>query len=277
MLVKRCSRVTDIESILEHGIPFLMVLTRITGLFLFTPMLTSRSVPTVFKALISFMFAIAIYPFVPMATLPATINMFSLAPMLFTELLIGIIIGLIAGIPMMAIQMGGYIMGYQMGLSLAQSFNPELQTNSSVVGQLLFFLSMFIYISVGGFETIYTILADSFHTIGSGTFTPSDAPLDMLVQVLDAGFELALRVASPIMGVVSMLMIAMGFIMKTMPQINIMSIGFSIQIVAGLSMLVLLIATVGAVAGDEMIHILELINQWVQSFGLVEAWGGWHG
>lgn len=260
---------TNIESILAHGIPFLMVLARISGLFLFTPMLTSTTFPTVYKALLSFMFAIAIYPFVPLATLPETIDLVALAPMLFTELLIGVIIGLVAGIPMMAIQMGGYIMGYQMGLSLAQSFNPELDTNSSVVGQLLFFMSIFIYISVGGFETIFMILADSFHTIGSGTFSAGDMPLELLLNVLSSGFELAIRVASPIIGVVSMLMIAMGFIMKTMPQINIMSIGFSIQILGGLGILTILIGAVAMVAGDEMVHVLDLINSWVWSFATI--------
>lgn len=259
----------NIESILEFGIPFLLVLTRIIGLFLFTPMITSNSIPRIYKALLAFMFAVAIFPFVPITELPPVVDTISLVPMLFTELLIGIIIGLIAGIPMMAIQLGGYIMGYQMGLSLAESFNPELDTNSSVVGQLLFFMSIFIYISVGGFETIFMILADSFHTIGSGSFVASDTPLDLLVNVLGSGFELALRVASPVMGVVSMLMISMGFIMKTMPQINIMSIGFSIQILAGLGILVMLISTVAAVAGDEMVHVLELLNQWVQSFALI--------
>ena len=264
----------SIDTILAQGIPFLMILARITGIFLFTPLLASRSIPTMYKAMLAFMFAIAVYPFVPTQTLPAVIDLPSLAPMMFTELLIGVIIGLVAGLPMVAIQMGGYLMGYQMGLSLAESYNPDLDTNSSVIGQLLFYLSIFIYISVGGFETIFVIITDSFFTIGSGTFNAGDTPLNLLIDVLNSGFELAIRVASPIMAVVSMLMIAMGFIMKTMPQINIMSIGFSIQIVAGLTILLLLIGTIGMVAGDEMIHALEEINTWVWSFGLI---GGHHG
>jgi flagellar biosynthesis protein FliR len=64
-----------------------------------------------------------------------------------------------------------------------------------------------------------------------------------------------------------MLLIAMGFIMKTMPQINIMSIGFSIQIVTGLTVLMVLISIIGSVAGDEIIHVLTLVQEWVQSFG----------
>ncbi|MDF1809894.1 MAG: flagellar biosynthetic protein FliR [Phycisphaerales bacterium] len=258
-----------IDSILSQGVPFLMILARITGIFLFTPLLSSNSIPVLFKAMLAFMFAVAIFPFVPTHTLPEVIDLPSLAPMLFTELLIGLIIGLIAGLPMVAIQMGGYLMGYQMGLSLAESFNPELDTNSSVVGQLLFYLSIFIYITVGGFETIFIILADSFFTIGSGTFGAGDTPVELLLSVLNSGFELAIQVASPIMAVVSLLMISMGFIMKTMPQINIMSIGFSIQIIAGLSIMMVLIGTIGMIAGDEMLNVLEEVHAWVLSFGMI--------
>ncbi len=267
-----------IQPILLHALPFVLVLTRVTGLFLFTPLLTSTTVPVTYKALLAFLFSVAIYPFVPVQALPAVVDLPALLPLMFGELLIGVVMGVIAGLPLVAIQMGGYMMGYQMGLSLAESFNPELDTNSSVIGQLLFYLSIFIYIGVGGFETLFVILADSFTTIHSGAFGAGDTPLALLLSVLDSGFELALRVASPILGVISMLLIAMGFIMKTMPQINIMSIGFSIQIIAGLSILMLLIGTIGLVAGDEIVSVLDALEQWVWGFtALVAAGGVGHG
>ncbi|MHA7812427.1 MAG: flagellar biosynthetic protein FliR [Phycisphaerales bacterium] len=257
---------TDLTPILAHSIPFLLVLTRLTGLFLFTPLLTSNSIPRSFKTLLAFAFTVAIYPFVPPAAIPESFTLAQLVPLVFSELFVGIILGLIMGIPMVAIQMGGYMMGYQMGLSLAESFNPELDTNSSVVGQLLFYLAIFIYIGIGGFEIMFVTIADSFHHIGSGTFAIADTPLTLLLEVINSGFELALRVASPILGVISMLLIAMGFIMKTMPQINIMSIGFSIQIITGLATLMVLIGIIGVVTGDEMLRVLDLLQQWIASF-----------
>ncbi len=257
----------DFTPILTHAMPFMLVLTRLTGVFLFTPLFTSTSVPRSFKTMLAFTFAVAIYPFVPAGAVSLDITLAQLLPLMFSELLIGVIMGLIMGIPMMAIQMGGYMMGYQMGLSLAESFNPELNTNSSVIGQLLFYLSIFIYIGIGGFEIIFVTLADSFYSIGSGSFGVADTPLTLLLGVVNSGFELALRVASPILGVISMLLIAMGFIMKTMPQINIMSIGFSIQIITGLTTLMLLIGIIGTVAGDEVLHVLQALNDWVVSFG----------
>ncbi|MEZ6163508.1 MAG: flagellar biosynthetic protein FliR [Phycisphaerales bacterium] len=256
----------DFTPILAHTIPFMLVLTRVTGIFLFTPLLTSGSIPQSFKALLAFSFAVAIYPFVPVSSISTDFTLAQMLPMMFSELFIGVIMGVIMGIPMMAIQMGGYMMGYQMGLSLAESFNPELDTNSSVIGQLLFYLSIFIYIGIGGFELIFVTIADSFTTIGSGTFTAADTPLVLLLSVINSGFELAIRVASPILGVISMLLIAMGFIMKTMPQINIMSIGFSIQILTGLTILMLLIGIIATVAGDEVVEVLRLLNEWVWSF-----------
>ncbi len=257
----------DFTPILVHALPFMLVLTRISGVFMFTPLLASNSIPATFKALLAFTFTTAIYPFVPQSSLPESLDLVQLLPLMFSELMIGAIMGIIMGIPMMAIQMGGYIMGYQMGLSLAESFNPELDTNASVVGQLLFYLSIFIYIGVGGLELIFVTLADSFVTIGSGSFGLQDTPLDLLVSVVNSGFELALRVASPVLGVISLLLISMGFIMKTMPQINIMSVGFSIQIIAGLTIMLLLIGVIGMVAGEEILMVLESLRAWVLSFG----------
>jgi flagellar biosynthetic protein FliR len=88
--------------------------------------------------------------------------------------------------------------------------------------------------------------------------------------VINSGFELALRVASPILGVISLLLIAMGFIMKTMPQINIMSIGFSLQIVTGLTTLMVLIGIIGTVAGDEILNVLNMLSDWIVSFAEVQ-------
>lgn len=254
------------DPILPHALPMLMVIIRLTGLFLFTPMLSSGSVPYQFKALLAFMFAVAIYPFVPPMDPGATIDLVTLVPLLFAELVVGIALGLIASIPLLAVQMGGYLMGYQIGLSLAESFNPELQANGSVLGDLFFYLAAFIFIGVGGLDILFATLAESFNTVPVGTFTSADVPLDLFVSVLASGFDLAVRVATPVIVVITMLMVAMGFVMKTMPQINIMSIGFAAQIVAGLAILLVAINVIGVIAGDEIHDTLDQLGRWVRSF-----------
>ncbi|MBL4809074.1 MAG: flagellar biosynthetic protein FliR, partial [Phycisphaerales bacterium] len=236
-----------IEPMLVHVLPLMLVAARLTGLFLFTPLLRSGTIPRVFKAVFAFMFAIALYPSVPHLDPMVTIDTIQLMPLLFAELLIGVSIGLIAAMPFYAMQMGGFVMGYQVGLSLAESFNPELDSSGSVIGLLLFFLTIFIFIGLGGFELLFLALAESFHTAPIGMFTAGDVPLDMFVEVITSGFELAIRVASPVIAAVAMSQVAMGLVMKTMPQVNIMSIGFAIQILTGLILLMLMINVMGVV------------------------------
>lgn len=259
-----------LEPILPHVLPLMMVIVRLSGLFIFTPILSSASVPFQFKALLAFMFALAIYPFVPPMDPGASLDLVQMLPLLFAELLIGIAIGLIASIPLLAVQMGGYVMGYQVGLSLAESFNPELNNNGSVSGDLLFYMAAFIFIGVGGLDILFATLAASFHTAPIGMFTAGDVPLDLLLAVLSSGFEIAMRIATPVMVIVSMLMIAMGFVMKTMPQINIMSIGFTAKILAGLAVLLVSLGSISTVAHDEIFDTFDLLGQWVRSLALPE-------
>ncbi|MBO6514649.1 MAG: flagellar biosynthetic protein FliR [Phycisphaerales bacterium] len=260
-----------ITPMLVHVLPLMLVTARLTGIFLFTPLLRSSTLPRVFKAMLAFMFAIALYPAVPQFSPAAAIDTVQLVPLLFSELLVGISIGLIAAMPLYAMQMGGFVMGYQVGLSLAESFNPELDSNGSVLGLLLFYMAVFIFIGLGGFELLFLALADSFHTAPIGMFTAQDVPLEMFVEVITSGFELAIRVASPVIAAVAMSQVAMGLVMKTMPQVNIMSIGFAIQILTGLILLMLMINVMGTVAGEEIDRVMDGLSLWIQDLATDSA------
>lgn len=255
----------NVEPILSHLFPLMLVVARLTGLFVFTPVLSSTTIPTMFKALLAFGFGVALVPFIPQIPPSASIDMVQLVPLLFAELLVGITIGLIAAVPLYAMQMGGYMMGYQVGLSLAESFNPELDTSGSVVGQMLYFMGAMLFISVGGLDVLYLTLAESLRTAPIGAFTAMDVPLDFFVAVLSSGFEMAIRVSVPILAAVSMTQVAMGLVMKTMPQINIMSIGFAIQIMVGLLILVLMLNVIAEVAMDEVDWVMQGLSDWVRN------------
>jgi len=261
----------NFESMLVHVLPLMLVVSRLTGLFLFTPLLRSSTIPRTFKVVVAFMFAVALYPAIPAIDPMASLDTVQLVPLLFAELLIGISIGLIAAMPLYAMQMGGFVMGYQVGLSLAESYNAELDSNGSVIGLLLFYLAVFAFIGMGGIELLFLALAESFHTAPIGMFTAGDVPLEMFVEVVTSGFELAIRVASPVIGAVAMSQVAMGLVMKTMPQVNIMSIGFAIQILTGLILLMLMINVMGTVATQEIDRVMDGLSLWIQDLATDSA------
>jgi len=252
-----------IEPLSQHVIPFQLVLFRIAGLFVFAPMLASTGVPVQARTLLAVALAVAVYPMVPTHAQSAPdLDLLQLVPMIASETLLGVSMGLIALLPLIGMQMGGQVAGHQMGLGLAQSFNPALDVDSDVTGQLLFFLGVTIFIAVGGIEALFVGVLGTFEHLPAGGLAPDRAPLELFVGVLSAGMELALRVAAPAIGALLLVMLGMGFIMKTMPQINILSVGFPFKVLVGLAVMLLSMWIIHEVAREEIRRVVELVVRW---------------
>lgn len=252
----------SLEPYIAHLIPFSLVLSRVAGLFLFTPMLSGASLPRQVRVVLALTFAVAVYPMVPTQQFPAEMGLLGLAPMLASEALVGVVIGLIALLPLAALQMGGFIMGHQMGLAMARSYNPETGSESSALGQLLFYLGAMIFLGLGGLDLVFLALATTFTTLPIGGLTSTAAPLDALTRLLGASFDFAMRISMPVSAVVGLLLVSIGFIMKTMPQINVMSVGFAIKIIAGLSAVSATLYILEDVAAIEIQSVLDLMLEW---------------
>ena len=57
----------------------------------------------------------------------------------------------------------------------------------------------------------------------------------------------------------------MGFITKTMPQVNVLSVGFAIKIGLGLAVLAASLGIIGQVASEELGRALRLAAEWSAS------------
>jgi flagellar biosynthesis protein FliR len=258
--------VISIEPLLEHVAPFALVVSRIAGLMVLTPLLANRLLPRRFRALIAIMFAAAVYPgLAGQWHLAPDADLVTLLPLLASELLIGVSIGFLAGLPIVGLDAAGYLMGHQMGLGLARVYNPEVGEDTDIMGQLLMYIGLAIFVSIGGLESMFLALMSTFEQVPVGAFAADRLPMDVILGVLSSAFELAIRVSAPVLCIVLLLMIAMGFVMKTMPQINILSVGFALKIIFGLGILILALIAIQSAATDEIIRVTNLIVQWAQS------------
>lgn len=257
----------DLNPLLDQVVPYTLVMFRLAGVFLLAPLLSSLTIPRTYKALLIFMLSAALFPAVRAAapTLPADLDLFGLVPLIVLEGLVGLAMGGIAAIPLLSLEMAGVLIGQNMGLGLAKVYNPEADFEADVLGQFLFYIGASIFVCVGGLEQLFVGILHSFTTTPICGFTAAHTPLDLLVSTLSSGFELAIRVSAPVTGIVLVLIVVMGLIGKTMPQLNVMSVGFAIKIIAGLAMLAASLYAVRDAVGDEIIRTLGNIARWVSS------------
>ncbi|MEL6795823.1 MAG: flagellar biosynthetic protein FliR [Planctomycetota bacterium] len=253
----------EVGPLFQHGIAVLIVAFRLTGLLIFSPMLAGAAIPRQAKVILVVTLAFAIYPALPtMWQMPMQFSLVTVAQLFVTETLIGAAVGFLASLPILAVQLGGQIMGQQMGLGLAQVFNPELETNTGVIDQLLFYTALAVFISFGGVEITFSALMNTYESVPLGAMTLTAIPLELMVGTLSAGFELAMRVAAPILGIMIIETVATGVLMKTIPQINIMSVGFSLKTLAGLFGLAAAVTTIFLVFADEAAGMLASLVEW---------------
>lgn len=258
----------DIRPLLDHAVPFALVAGRIAGLFVLTPMLTSVVIPARHKAILATMLAAAAYPIAMVhVKAPAVADVWSLLPMLAGEGLIGITMGLLASIPLVSMEMAGVVAGQTMGFGLARVYNPEIDADADVLGQILMFIATGLYASVGGLERLFTGVLGSFERVPLGAAGLNTAPLDLALGVLQSGVELALRVSMPVVGICLLIVVVLGVIGKAMPAFNVMSIGFTIKLIAGVLVLALSLSAVGDALHDDVESALRTALNWAQSLG----------
>lgn len=261
----------QLTAILHHGPPALLVIFRLAGLMIFAPLLGSTIIPARVKVFLSLVLGLAVYPAVRIQMAdhaPLTLDLWSLAPLLFAELLIGAAIGFMAGLPLVSVNVGGLMIGQQMGLGFARLFNPAAGVDQNVIGQILFLVAMAGFVMIGGIESMILAVLHSFEHVPPPVLGNVGDPLEMLsviVGLLAAAFELAIRVAAPLLALIFLQTLAMGFIAKSLPQVNILSLGFPIRILSGLTILALGLVVLDEVVMDLVTDSLDQILAWVES------------
>lgn len=260
------------DAVAPHVVPMVIVFARLSGLFILAPILGGASVPVRVRVLLAVALTLVVYPALPLAPLPPMqSDMIALAPLMATELLIGFSIGALAMLPLLAVQAGGQFISQQMALSIASVFDPATNADTDLINQALTFVLLTTFITIGGVELMIGAVVRTFDLVPLGAFAFSQAPLELFTAIMSAAFAVAIRIAAPVICVIFVETLATGMIMKTVPQLNILSFGFPLKIMVGLGMLAASLVYINAALDGFVETTLADISEWTESLADGEA------
>lgn len=228
---------------------FLLVLFRISGLMLASPLFSSPAVPLQFKALLTLAVSMAIFPVVGQHV-PEPVTLASALAGLVGEVFIGLFIGMGVSMVLLGVQFAAEAISYQAGLGLGNVFNPMMDTSSTVLAQLFFFIATMIFIGIGGDHALIGALLHSFESVPPLAFHVTEGVTALVIDMLGAAFELAIRIGGPTLLSLMLGLLVLGFISRTMPQLNILTVGFPMKLILALSILALTIMSIEPVLVD---------------------------
>ena len=268
----------SVQLLLAHLPAWLLVLFRLTGIFFFAPVFGSRSVFGRVKIFLALGLSFCIYPILLTPgsdsarliepVIASGLELWSLIGTVAAELSIGIVIGFGASLPLIGVQIGGRVVDQQMGLGLAGVLNPEFNEQGGIVGQFYFMMGLAVFVILGGHRVMLATLVGSFNRIPLGGLFFDGGMMDLVVGLLATVFDLALRVSAPLLCLVLLQTVAMGFIARTVPQMNILSIGFALRIVVGSIILIGAIRLENSVFVEALQGVLEHINVYFTESGV---------
>lgn len=254
-----------LESLANNSEIYFLIFARVVALFMTSPVLSNPSVPHIVRNALALMITIVVFPFAKDYIVPDDgVGFIFIA---LGEVALGVITGFFITIIFSIFQLAGQMFAVQMGFGASQVFDPMAQVQIPVIGQLFNFIALFVFVTTDSFRKIFIIgIQRSLEFVKATDFiVQQEFLMERAVSALGALFTQAMVIAFPILGTLILLSVTMGLLAKASPQMNLMMVGFPIQITVGFIMILLstpyLIIKIEAVLDGNFQFLAEILSK----------------
>lgn len=207
---------------------FLLVLARLMGLVQLAPVFSHAAVPMRLRAALAVALALLVTPSQLAAGVTVPHELPRLALALGAEALVGASLGLTLAVLLAAAKMAGQLVGQLSGFSLAEQVDPELGPGSGV-SRMFYILGVAAFLLVGGHRLMMEGLLESFATLPAGQASWNTDWATVLTSQIADSLALAVRIAAPAAIAVVTSIVAVGLLARSVPQLNLFAVSFSLQ------------------------------------------------
>lgn len=227
--------ISDIQ-MTNNILAFLLILTRMSGLFVVSPVFGFHNLPVQLKLFMAASTSFVLFlTHPPSATEPIAHNMWQLAPMAGTEFFIGFCIGFAAELVFTGVRMSGEYLSVQMGMSVASVLDPITGQQSPLMGQIFYLFAFLLLITLNLHHMFIIAIDKSLQFIPLGMPPTAVALLtERMLSMASGMFVIAVQIAAPAMAILLVTEVALAFVAKVMPQMNIFIVSLPLKFAIGL-------------------------------------------
>jgi len=219
-------------------VTFLLIMFRVSGLLMAAPFFNSLGIPVQVKIGLAFILSILLFPLHSSHfVVPKDMIQFTIVGA--QEIFLGLMLGFVSNLVFVAFQMAGDLLGMQLGLSSSSMLDPISGINVPTVGQIYFYFALLIFLSLNAHHLLILAVDHSFEVMPLGKFFDLNHGVGVLSErmlfLTGDMLTLALLIAAPVMGIMVVTEVALSFMSKVMPQMNVFMVAMPLKIVIGLS------------------------------------------
>lgn len=239
---------------------FLLVLTRVAGVFVFVPLPGIKAGPEMVRVVLAFAVSLSLFHFWPVIQ-PDT-NTAVLLGLLASEAALGITIGVATSFLSEMFRMGAQILTLQAGYSFASTIDPTSGADSSVLLSIAETCAGLLFFGIGLDRQIIQVFAQSLVTRPPGHFMMNSSVVHLIVQTGSLIFSTGLRLVLPIVALLLIVEIALALLARLNAQLHLMSLAFPIKMLLTLALfsgLVLIFPQLYTQASGPVIQLIRTL------------------
>lgn len=235
-------------------------------MIMIAPVFGALGVPGLIKLGFAAGLTVVLFPLIQLQGPEIPSDLLPYTGILIKEVLVGITIGFIINLITQVMQGAGQLIDYQAGFIMGNTVDPIHGLQSPMTGRFLMVLATLLLLATDSHHYIIAALVKSY------TYIPLEATglspygtmffIDITAKVL----ALSLQIAMPVYGALFLADVGVGLLAKTVPQLNVFSVIFSVKIIFGVTLLYLMVPFFG----ESVTRVFDLTMQW--TFELLRGW-----
>ncbi|HXN38301.1 MAG TPA: flagellar biosynthetic protein FliR [Solirubrobacteraceae bacterium] len=208
---------------------FILVLARITPLFVIAPLFSSNMIPPRVRGIIAVGISIGLTP-IAMHGQHVPGNAILLAGLVIEGLLVGLGLAFALAVLMAAVESAGSIIDVISGFSYGQLINPMNGQEGAVMSRFYSLVGTLIFLVIGGDAWTLRGLDRTFTLVPLTSGPQLLSLVGGVEQVFATVFTAALEVAAPVLIALLITDVAFGVVSRVVPQMNIFAVGFPTKV-----------------------------------------------
>ncbi len=230
---------------------FVLVLARLSPLFLFAPLFSSKNVPVRVRGIVAVALALGLSPLaLKGAVVP--LDAMAIAGLVLKEILVGFAFAFAVGALFASISVAGALLDTLIGFAYGAVLDPLTGNQGTVLQQLYGLVGLLVFIAIGGDALLVRGIAETYDLVPLLESPALGALLDGAQEAFVGIFASALQVAAPVILALILTDAAFGLTTRVVPQLNVFSVGLPAKIIVGTLMMVASMPFVGNLIAQEL-------------------------
>ncbi len=208
---------------------FILVLARVTPLFLLAPIFSSSVIPPVVKGMIAVGISVGLTP-IAMHGQHVPSDPIQIAGLVLEGLLVGTSFAFALAVLMAAIESAGSLIDVVSGFSYGELINPLSGQTGAVMSRFYTLFGTMIFLVIGGDAWTLRGLGRTFQLVPLTEAPKLGSIVGGAEQAFSTIFTSALEIGAPVLAALLITDVAFGVVSRVVPQMNIFAVGFPTKV-----------------------------------------------